>query len=873
MMFKKGNKVVLMIFFMLLIIGMPFVSVLAASKLDLYNYTTKKNVTYTGQQVKYTLNGKDINLRKTPGIIESGTALGSYKDVFVKSDLDVNYKYDKAKGTVTLSQNGNTIVLTIGSKTAYVNGKAKSMSVAPVKIKFRGENVTKILVPTRFVAESLGYTYTWNSSTSTAAITTPLNLEYNNKKITYTSTLGQVIIDGKKLNLGNMPSIIIDNTAMVRAKQVFSASSIKASYKYNSKTGEITLTKGDTVVALTIGSKTAYVNGKARVMDTSPVVVTNLDVNTSYVMVPGSFVSSYLGYDYTWNASTKTSIITYRNPDEEYDEDEQDGPELGDEPIKDSVEFSWNILDVNLENYNKVNSIVNSTEISEDTAVGGFLYSVEKDFTTDNTMERYIIRSTTPFNRSTMIMENNILKLTVNNTYGNNNTYTFGNFLVDNVITTYDTITNSTLVEFALKDSNVKYELTLSEDKMIMYLTVYPNYLVNVSAGTKSGDDYVELTGMNPLTVNVIEDNNIIILQLNSTINAVGDNYGLTNNLNYIKGVQSVSISGNMINLVIERNNTSTYSYVTEGNRFILTFKGELVDDSNSNFDLSIPLPTGVSFSQIEHDDRYYDKKIAIKIPGDYRSFYQGKALIPLNPVMKSVTVTYSGGYTEIILSTSKIQGYKLTPITNGVGVNIGNPKDMYDKIVVLDAGHGGTDPGAMYKLNGKTYQEKDINFSIINKSKKYFNAPDSTIKVYYSRYDDTKVPLYDRAGFASTVGADLFISVHMNANTKSSPKGTEIYYNSGNKAKLSSGLDSKKLAQLFLDALPGKIGTSKRYISSQQYVVVKANTVPAILIEVGFMSNPDDLAIITKDSTQEKTAKALYDILNQIFESYPTGR
>ena len=873
MMFKKGNKILLMIFFMLLIIGMPFTSVLAATKLDLYNYSTKKNVTYNGQQVKYTLNGKEINLRKTPGIIENGTALGSYQDVFVKSDLKVNYKYDKAKATVTLSQNGNTIVLTIGSKIAYVNGKAITMSVAPVKMKFRSQDVTKILVPTRFVAENLGYTYTWNSSTSIAAITSPLKLEYNNKVINYTSTLGQVTVDGKKINLGNMPSIIIDNTAMVRAKQVFSSSSIKAAYKYNSKTGEITLTKGDTLVTLTIGSKTAYVNGKARVMDTAPVVVTNLNVNTSYVMVPGSFVSSYLGYDYTWNASTKTSIITYRNPDDEYEEDEQDGPELGDEPIKDSIEFSWNVIDSNLENYNKVNSLVNSTEISEDTQVGGFLYSVEKDYSTDTTIDRYILRSTTPFNYSTLVKENNILKLKVNNTFGNNNTYSFGNFLVDNVVTSYDTITNSTLVEFNLKDENLKYELSLSEDKMIMYLTIYPNYLVNVTSGTKSGVDFVELTAMNPLSVNVIEDNNLIILQMNHMINGVGDNYSLTNNLNYIKGVQSISIYGNMINVVIERKNVASYTYTNEGNRFLLTFTGDKTDDNNTSYDLAIPLPAGVSFNQVEHEDRYYNKKIAIKIPGDYTYFYQSIVLASQNPVIKSVNVTYSGGYTEVILTTSKIQGYTLTSIKNGVGVKVGNPKDMYDKIVVLDAGHGGTDPGAMYKLNGTTYKEKDINFSIINKTKKYFNSPESTIKVYYSRYDDTKVPLYDRAGFANTVGADLFISVHMNANTKSSPKGTEIYYHDGNKAKLSSGLDSKKLAQLFLDRLPSIIGTSKRYISSQQYVVVKANTVPSILIEVGFMSNPGDLAIITQDSTQEKTAKALYDILNQIFESYPTGR
>ena len=873
-MLNKSNKIIIWVLALLLVI-VPSSSVLASSGLNLYYYSTKKNVTYTGQQVKYTLNGSTINTIKTPGIIQDGTALGSYYEVFAKSGLKVSTKYNKTKGTVTLSKNGTTIVLTIGSKVAVVNGKSVTMSVAPVKVKYKSSNLTRVLVPTRFVTEKLGYTYVWNSSTSTASITTPFKIKYNNKIVNYTGTQGKVTIDGKNVNLGYMPSIIINETAVLRAKQVFSNSSIGAKYAYSSKTGDITLTKDDIVVKLKTGSKTAYVNGKARIMDTAPLVVTNVDAGTSYVMVPGSFVSSYLGYDYTWNSSTKTSVISSRVPDDSDDDTTGEGPELGDDAVPDSTEFTWSMLPTYKEEYDKVNSLINTTEIITNETGSGYVYYVDRDFT-NGTKEVYKIISSTPFNDTTVALEQDTLKLNVTNTYTMDTAYPLSGNLVHDISTKYNMENNSADILFPLKDTNVKYEVTLSDDNLTMYVTFYNNYLSSVTGGIKGGNNFVELSAMNPFKVNVVENDNFISLEINNMVNTVGENYAQTTNLDSIKGVQINSLSNNMIYVNIEKQTESTYSIKEEGNKYTITFETEKTEEV-SDYDLSVKLPNGITYDDIEIDDRYYNKQIVLQIPGNYKSFYESNPITSSNSVVKSVSVTYTGGNTEIIINTSKIQGYKLYDNNTTIGVELGNPRDMYSKIVVLDAGHGGTDPGAIYDLTKDdtktTYYEKTINYQIINRSKKYFNAKDSDIKVYYSRYSDYKVSLYDRAAVASQVGADLFISLHMNANTNPSPNGTEIYYYDKNPAKLASGLDSKKFASLFLDALPGKIGTNKRYIHSKEYVVVKKNTVPAILIELGFMSNQGDLAKITSASVQEKTAKALYDILESIFDKYPTGR
>ena len=128
----------------------------AASGVRIYNYTSKKEYTYSDLQVKVIYNGKKISVDSTPGLIQNNIALVSYKDIFAKSNIKAECVYDKAAGTVSISKFGTTIVMKIGSKTAYINGKAVTAPLAPVKIKYVNEAITKILVPSRFVFENLG---------------------------------------------------------------------------------------------------------------------------------------------------------------------------------------------------------------------------------------------------------------------------------------------------------------------------------------------------------------------------------------------------------------------------------------------------------------------------------------------------------------------------------------------------------------------------------------------------------------------------------------------------------------------------------------------------------------------------------------------
>ena len=112
-----------------------------------------------------------------------------------------------------------------------------------------------------------------------------------------------------------------------------------------------------------------------------------------------------------------------------------------------------------------------------------------------------------------------------------------------------------------------------------------------------------------------------------------------------------------------------------------------------------------------------------------------------------------------------------------------------------------------------------------------------------------------------------------MNANTQSSVYGTEVYYSKNNNKKNNAGLNSEILSQIFVDNLSSSLGTRNRGIRSEKYTVVHKNTVPAVLIELGFMSNANDFAKISDSSFQHQAAKVIHETLLQVFEAYRTGR
>lgn len=282
-------------------------------------------------------------------------------------------------------------------------------------------------------------------------------------------------------------------------------------------------------------------------------------------------------------------------------------------------------------------------------------------------------------------------------------------------------------------------------------------------------------------------------------------------------------------------------------------------------------LPSDVDVTTIKHTDYYWKKRFCVTISGDYVDYYRNNPVIVNNSVVTkhSVTLT-SNNKTKLTFVTSKLQGYSVNIEDGLVWIKVGNPKEIYKNIVVLDCGHGGYDSGAV----GGGYKEKDFTYSILySYAKKYFNKSTSNVKAYWTRYDDTFVSLNDRAAFAKNVGADLFISLHMNSANSTTANGTEVFYSTSNNKTFSNGLNSKKVATFFEKNLSSSLGMNSRGVKTANYVVIYKNTVPAVLVELGFISNSNDRGKLADKTFQKKSAKKMYELTESIFKDYPTGR
>ncbi|WP_110114739.1 N-acetylmuramoyl-L-alanine amidase [Bacillus sp. CGMCC 1.16541] len=162
--------------------------------------------------------------------------------------------------------------------------------------------------------------------------------------------------------------------------------------------------------------------------------------------------------------------------------------------------------------------------------------------------------------------------------------------------------------------------------------------------------------------------------------------------------------------------------------------------------------------------------------------------------------------------------------------------------IIVLDPGHGGTDPGAV----GNGIREKDIVLDIAKRSRDYIIA-NYPATVYMTRSTDTTLSLESRTAYANSVGANFFVSMHINSYSTSSPNGLETYHYYGS-------TNGSKLATSTYNKLKSSYSTL-RGVKEAGFYVLKYTNMPATLGETGFISNSMDAANLANATFRQNLA------------------
>lgn len=234
--------------------------------------------------------------------------------------------------------------------------------------------------------------------------------------------------------------------------------------------------------------------------------------------------------------------------------------------------------------------------------------------------------------------------------------------------------------------------------------------------------------------------------------------------------------------------------------------------------------------------------------------------------ILKNFSVlSYEGeeGITsEVLLTFDKCYYPVVTELEEYYVINLKTYPEVYDKIVVLDAGHGGKDPGAgaeNYKV-----EEADITLKLLLYLKDLLEA-NTDIKVFCTRTEDVYPTLQERADLALGLEADLFISWHCNSSESKKKNGTEGIYNAEQGKE--DVFNSKAFAMLCKDKLVEALGTKDNGLDNRQDLhIVRRATMPMVLIEVAYLSNEKDLAIL-KD--EEKLQTAAYAVYEAVLEAY----
>lgn len=184
-------------------------------------------------------------------------------------------------------------------------------------------------------------------------------------------------------------------------------------------------------------------------------------------------------------------------------------------------------------------------------------------------------------------------------------------------------------------------------------------------------------------------------------------------------------------------------------------------------------------------------------------------------------------------------------------------PKPM-NRYVTIDAGHGGTDPGAVYKdENGAVIaEEKDINLGVALKVQEKLEA--AGVRVHMIRTTDTYVDYQKVGSIANEMGTSLFVSIHTNSFVADDASGIETWgYLTGGSDY--GGMTSRKLSQNILDELIKATGAKDRGVKDgRELAVVRTTEMPATLVELGFITNAEERQKMMSDSYRDTLAEAI---------------
>lgn len=647
-----------------------------------------------------------------------------------------------------------------------------------------------------------------------------MDLFYNGKHHAYAAKEVKIEIDGKAMVPKDMPAVIIDGRTMLPMRQI--AQELGCEVNWNEAAKQIYVMRGSDIIVFTVDSKTGYENGKEFTMDVPATIVNDR------TMLPVRALADALHLNIKWDDPNR--IVSIQSGDTVV-KDEPKAPESG-------QTTAGTLTGIQTPSEKDADQ---TFTIQADGPMGRY----EKTFVDDQkiVLDFYGAKSSLP---SEITKTNSDIVTGIRTATHENNGDSF------------------TRVVFDLSGKK-DYEVTQSADKKNITISFGKTTVDKISAVHSQNKDIITIggTGSYGASVAMTADPQKIIVTIPNCQSNLSDKIN-TDELQYVLDGKVDTSKGNMVELVLAVEDLVQYSYREETQNLILeiypTTLKNMRYDKNANV-LYLDKKDKIDTGSVKFEDHYLDGYFDVTLSGDYESDYGYGTYDVKGTVVENIEVSTKGGNTTFRFKQNRISAYEVTAEGDSYAIRVKNPKEVYDKVLLLDAGHGGKDPGT----SGNGMQEKNLNLTIAQKIAQKLQG--SGIKVYMTRDSDVYPENSTRAKTANDI-ADLMVSIHMNSGPETA-NGTETLYQvhaNDNGARLTS----KQLAEILQGKVVSATGNTNRGAKLwTDVLILNRTTVPAVIVEVIFITNTGDALKISNPAYQDQVAQAIADGIQEAVK-YP---
>ena len=411
------------------------------------------------------------------------------------------------------------------------------------------------------------------------------------------------------------------------------------------------------------------------------------------------------------------------------------------------------------------------------------------------------------------------------------------------------------------------YSLQLSADRTQLHVSFVPTVIHNVSLSSDGQYDFITLTG-DGLAAFRLDFLNTNQLNLQLPMVSFADHV-VVNDAGTFHFITDISLSpASDLMASIDITTTDMVSYTSFAGENSVTIRLAAPTFRNIGFDLDrsvislqgsewVPLRTE-QLSMINH---YHQLRHVFTFDADMSAHF-GHGYIPFNTDYSSHVIVGNNeaGQTEIVVYGPDIAYAELIQTPTGIDIRTFSPREVYDFIVMLDPGHGGSDSGAVHF----GFRESDMVLIVSNAVYAWLQQH-PTIGVFTTRVDDSFVSLADRAEMANGV-ADLFVSLHMNGFHTGVPNGTETYWRPHDE-EYRWPISREAVAYIFHNNVLQDLGRANREVRTANFAVLRLTNMPSVLIEYGFMSNEAEMQAMASPEGIQAMINATFRSIVEIYE------